>query len=349
MGLVPRNRFQSAQVISVAPSTDQANWAPAGFDASTGTIRLQPTTNAWVTGLTAGANNQVVTLINDSTFVVCIEGEGATSTAANRFKKINRTLWLLPQEAMVFRYCPTLTRWCLVSDSMGIGLINQAGLFVTSGGGATPSSYGRGTATVTATVSTIEPAAGPTNEFTETGAIQGTNSTGGGTSSVRGNNTAFMRGSVANRQGFFYAAMVRFPALGATGAVRSGVTGSTNVSTTLNASLTSCLLFGADEAMTTLRVFHNDGAGSATAIDLGADFPVPSATAAYEHCFYAPTNSAFVRYMVRRLDSRFVAQGSLTADLPLQSVPLAPRVECMVGATAVANTWQLRDFVMQGL
>jgi hypothetical protein len=336
--------------ISAAPATDQANWAPSGFNAGTGTIKLQPTTNCWLTGLAAGAADQIVTLVNDSTFVVCIEGEAATSSAANRFKKEARTFWLLPQEAMVFRYCSTLSRWCLVSDSKGLGLLNNQGLFITTGGGAGQSSYGIGGVTTTATTSNSNPSTAPTNDFTERGWLQGSNSTAAGTSSARGAGTNFLRGSVANRQGFFHAARVRFTALGnVTGALRSGMLASTAVSTTLNSALTNCLLIGAEVAQTTLQVIYNDSAGAAAQIDLGANFPVPNANAAYEYCFYAPPNSTFVRYMVRRLDTRFVAEGSLLADLPGQTTSLGPRVEAMVGATAVANTWQCAEMFTQGL
>jgi hypothetical protein len=350
MGLVPRNRFQSAQVITAAPATDQANWAPSGFGAGTGTIRLQPTTNCWLTGLAAGAADQIVTLINDSSFVVCIEGEAATSTAANRFKKNGRTFWLLPQEAMVFRYCSTLSRWCLVSDSKGLGLLNTYGMFVTPASAANVANFGLGAVATTATISNSGPSGGPTNEFLERGFFQGTNSGAAGTTSVRSANVFFMRGSVANRQGIFHAARVRFTAMGnVTGAVRAGLLASTAAETALNTALLNCLLLGAQVAQTTLQITHNDGAGSATQIDLGANFPVPSATAAYEYCFYAPPNSAFVRYMVRRLDSRFVAEGSLVADLPGNTTGLGMRIEATVGATAVANTWQCSEMFTQGL
>jgi hypothetical protein len=331
MGLVPRSRFRSAQMITAAPATDQADWAPSGFGAATGEILLQPTTNCWLTGLAAGASNQMVTLINDSLFVICIEGEATTSTAANRFRKIGRTLWLLPGESMTFRYSSTLARWVLCCDSA---------MIITPSSGTGVSGFGLGGVTTTATISNASPTGGPTNEFLEGMHIQGTNSTASGTSSVRGSNVAFSRGSVGNRQGVFHAAMVRFTALGATGAVRSGLLGTAAVSTTLNSALTNFMALGADGGQTTLRIFHNDGSGAATAIDLGANFPVPNATAAYEHCFYAPPNSAFIRYMVRRLDTRFVAQGTLTTDLSDNTFSLCPRVEAMVGATGAANTWQ---------
>lgn len=337
-------------VIAGAPAADQANWSPAGFGSTVGTIKLQPTTNSFLTGLVAGATDQEVTLVNDSDFVVCIEGESGASTAANRFRRSTMTMWLLPHEAMRFRYSATLSRWVRTADTAQVGEVNINTTLILPNTTTSVQSMGRHAATTTATISTIGPLASPTNEFDELAVTQGTNSTAAGTSSIRGQVVQSYRGATSDRQGFFHAGMVKFPAMGnATGAVRAGMLSSTSVSTTLNSALTSCLLIGAETAQTTLRIVHNDGSGAATQVDLGADFPVPSATASYEYCFYAKPNTAAVQYMVRRLDSRFVAQGTLTTDLPGTTVNLALRVEVMVGATAVANTFQMSYLLLRGL
>jgi hypothetical protein len=98
-------------------------------------------------------------------------------------------------------------------------------------------------------------------------------------------------------------------------------------------------LLCANGGQTTLRISVRDGAAG-TPIDLGANFPVPSATAAYEVAFLAMPTVSNVRYMVRRLDSDQRAQGTVTANLPAGSTLLGPRLAVMVGATAVANTAQ---------
>ena len=100
--------------------------------------------------------------------------------------------------------------------------------------------------------------------------------------------------------------------------------------------------------MTNLRIF-NGNAAAGTPTDLGANFPTPSATAAYDYAFYAPPNAAFVRYMVRRLDSRFVAEGSLTANIPVNTTALGQRLEIAVGATATASTAQAAYLLTRGL
>ena len=364
MGLVPIASFATAAqgsladsavqpadlatLITAAPADDQADWNPAGFGAGVGYIKLQPTTNSFLTGIVAGATDQFLTLFNDSDFVVCVEGESGASTAANRFKKRPLTMWLLPQESMGFRYSATAARWVLVNDSKQIGDANGRALILTPNSTTTTASLGGPLPAVTATLSTNGVSGTPTNDFLETPNAQVTNSTAAGTTSVRSIQAAWMRGATALRQGFFHAGMVRFTAKGATGAVRAGMRAGAGVSTTLNAASVNCLYVGADTADTTLMVYSGSAAAG-TPVDLGANFPCPSATAAYEYCFYAPPNSAFVRYMVRRLDSRFVAVGSLTSNLPVNTTALAVALEAMVGATAVANTAQMTYLMTQGL
>lgn len=99
---------------------------------------------------------------------------------------------------------------------------------------------------------------------------------------------------------------VRFTALGATGGVMVGLTSSTAAITAQPSTLTQCLLLGANGGQTTLRIFSGN-ATAGTPVDLGANFPTPSATAAYEYFFHLPPNDTVGYYMVRRLDSHFVA------------------------------------------
>jgi hypothetical protein len=337
-----------ASLITAAPSTDQADWNPAGFGAGVGTIKMQPTTNVFLTGLAAGAADQEVTLINDSSFVVCIEPESSASAAANRFAKVLRTKWVLPQTSITFRYSATTLRWMFVSQIFEIGTVNARMQAFAPNTTTSIITLGAPASANTATLSTIAPSGTPTNDFLEYGATQVTNSTASGTSSIRSSTAIWMRGATASRQGFFHTGCVRFTALGATGAVRAGLLASTGTSTTLNAALTNCLLIGAQTADTTLKVYFASGSAG-TPIDLGANFPCPNANAAYEYCFYAPPGSSSVQYMVRRLDTRFVAQGTLTTTIPVNTTALGQRLEVMVGATAVANTAQMAFMLTQGL
>jgi Collagen triple helix repeat (20 copies) len=333
--------------ITGIPSTDQADWNPSGFGPTVGTIKLQPTTNCFLSGIVAGATDQLVVLVNDSNFVICILGEDTTSTAANRFAKNNKTFWLLPQESMTFRYSSTLSRWKLFDDSKIITVLGQGSHAVVPGSGTAPLAIGSGIST-TATLSHNTPAGTPTNDFAADSNIQVTSSAAAGTSNFRSALAYFMRGATAGRQGFFHTARVRFTARSATGSVRAGLLSGTGNAAATNASLTNTLLLGADSADTNLKIFRGDGTAG-TPIDLGANFPVPSATAAYEYCFYAPSGSSFVQYMVRRLDSRFVAEGTLTTNIPVNTTGLGHRLEVFVGATAAATTAQVTYMLTQVL
>jgi hypothetical protein len=338
-------------LVTAAPATDQADWAPSGLGAGTGTIKAQPTTNSFLTGLTAGATDQTVTIWNDSAFVICLERESGASTAANRFSFISLgSLWLLPNQSVSLRYSATSSRWVVTSQSRDVFGLGPRMSLTLPGSGTAIQAMGGPAIGTTATISNANASSTPTNDFTEVCNFQISNSTAAGTSSVRhANQLAFLRGATTGRQGFFHAGSVRFTAMGATsGAVRSGMTSSNAALTTLNNALTQCLLIGAQTADTNLRIYSGDAAAG-TPVNLGANFPTPSATAAYEYCFYCPSNTAVVRYMVRRLDSRFVAEGTLTTNIPTTTTPLGHRLEIMVGATAVANTAQAAYLLTMGL
>jgi hypothetical protein len=95
-------------------------------------------------------------------------------------------------------------------------------------------------------------------------------------------------------------------------------TGTGAIATTqVPSALTDCVGFGWDATETTLRFQHNDGSGTATRTDLGANFPVNVTTAVYDLFLFAPANSTKFFYRVARQDADFVAEGeSLTTDIP---------------------------------
>lgn len=338
----------AASVITSAPSSDQADWSPSGFDTSNAVIKAQPTTNSFITGLVAGSTDQEVTIFNDSAFVMCFEAESSASTAANRFARTPYTLFLLPYQSITFVYSGSLSRWVMRSQSLPVepGGVN-AEAFI-PGTGSTIQVIGRGTVITSTTISMGNPTATPTTEFQEYGYIQGSTATANGAVSMRSNFTGWMRGATANRQGFVYTARCRFTAASATAAGRAGVINTTSAQTGQNSALTHCLFLGADAGNTNLKIFMSD-ASAGTPVDLGANFPFPSATADYEVLFYCPPNASYARYMVKRLDTRYVAEGSITANLPGNTQALGQRVEAAVGATGATSTWQAGHSLIMGL
>jgi len=340
----------SVTVIAVAPSSDQADWNPSGLTTGQMIVKAQPTTNAFISGIVGGTSDQRLQLINDSAFVIMLIDEDTTSTAGNRFLADAGSTIILPQENVNLRYSATKSRWVLTNQSKDLFDVRTRSQICLPSTGAAVISQGLHGHTITATASTMATTASPTNDFLEAAYTQVTNSTASGSCDVRSNVIWAMRGGTANRQGFINTGRVRFTAMGATsGGVYAGMTNGTGSSTTLPSAATNIIAIGGDTTDTTLQVFTNDAAGAAAQVDLGANFPIPNANAAYEYLFYAAPNGSSVEYMVRRMDSRFVAQGSISADIPSQTTPLGHCFRGIVGATAAANTVQANYLLTVGL
>ena len=94
---------------------------------------------------------------------------------------------------------------------------------------------------------------------------------------------------------------------------------------------------GCDTADSNFSVMHNDGAGSATKIALGASFPANTLSAdAYELELFCPSGGGDVRYRVERLNTGDVASGTITTDLPAATTLLAIQMWRSNNATALA-------------
>lgn len=78
---------------------------------------------------------------------------------------------------------------------------------------------------------------------------------------------------------------------------------------------------GKDAADTNLYVIHNDSTGTATKVDLGANFPADSG-AVYEVWFHAHPNGSDITYAIRRLDTFFRAEGTISTNLPSSTTAL---------------------------
>jgi hypothetical protein len=99
------------------------------------------------------------------------------------------------------------------------------------------------------------------------------------------------------------------------------------ISTTINftnvepTALLNCIGLAKLTTSNNLHLIHNDGSGTATAIDLGASFPSNT----IETDFYVlrlKTNGSNVDYTVTRVNTGGVASGTLTTDLPSASTAL---------------------------
>ena len=94
---------------------------------------------------------------------------------------------------------------------------------------------------------------------------------------------------------------------------------------------------GSDAAEANLSIMHNDGAGVATKIALGAGFPARTlSTDAYELILFCGPNEATVRYRIENLVSGVATSGTISTDLPASTTLLGIQGWTNNGATGLA-------------
>jgi hypothetical protein len=91
-------------------------------------------------------------------------------------------------------------------------------------------------------------------------------------------------------------------------------------------------------------VFHNDGTGTCTKVDLGVNFPAnrtagASLTTVYSIELYNDSGSTNVKYCVKNKETGSVAMGTIATNLPLESQGLNFFASRCMGA-GVTNTGQ---------
>lgn len=104
-------------------------------------------------------------------------------------------------------------------------------------------------------------------------------------------------------------------------------------------SLLNIIGMGSDVGDTNLQIFHNDGGGTATKINLGSDFPANKTGAvangiAYMLELYATPNATSVNYRVTRLTDFVQTQGTISTNLPALNTLLCPQIVRTSGSSA---------------
>ena len=192
------------------------------------------------------------------------------------------------------------------------------------------------TAAGTATVRNVA----TTNFFTWTrriGYISAT--TGNASSGLRHSQLQYGIGNAAGLGGFHFVARFGISDLAlATGArLFVGLTSSTAILGNAEpSSFANIIGVGLDAADTTLQIMHNDGAGTATKINLGASFPESTNTDFYELALYCAPNGTTVFYEVVNLTTGVETSGSITTNLPLNTQLLTWQIWRHNVATGIA-------------
>ena len=81
---------------------------------------------------------------------------------------------------------------------------------------------------------------------------------------------------------------------------------------------TNVIGMGKDAADTNMQIMHNDASGTCTKIDLGSNFPATDGVA-YDVEFDCAAGMGSATYKITRLDSAFVATGTISTNLPAAS------------------------------
>ena len=209
-----------------------------------------------------------------------------------------------------------------------------------------PTATGTGTATTVAT----------TNTYTATRITEYlvTTASTAAVAGFRGAANKWFMSNNANRGGFIF--ICRFgPATGVattTNRCFVGMSNNTAAPTDIEPSTqTSIIGAGWDAADTNIQIMRNDATGTATKIDLGANFPVPTTdrTKIYELRMDVAPNSTTVNYRFFDLDNPAQAvTGTLTTDLPAVNALLSPRGWMSVGGTSSVIGIALATMVLQG-
>ena len=118
-------------------------------------------------------------------------------------------------------------------------------------------------------------------------------------------------------------------------------------------SLTNIVGIGSDAADTNLQIFHNDGTGTATKIDLGANFAAnrtgSAATDFFVFELYNPFNSMNVFYKVTSLENNVTVEGTITTNLPNDTTPITIQAVRTSGASSNACSFDISQLTLNCL
>jgi hypothetical protein len=157
------------------------------------------------------------------------------------------------------------------------------------------------------------------------------------------------RGAAAGDGGFHL--ICRFgPATGVATTTSRSFTGMRAVTTAPTdvepSTLTNIIGVGWGAADTNMQIFYNDATGTASVVDLGVNFPVPTVdrTKVYELAMFCPPNGTAVYVQVRDLGTGAVSTlSTLTTDLPASTQLLAPGGWQSVGGTSSVTGYALMN------
>jgi hypothetical protein len=212
------------------------------------------------------------------------------------------------------------------------------GMRIVSPGSSAALSYiGMGAFVAVGTISHPTLVAGTLRETTNR-AIVTSAATANSAAGLRSNTQPAWRGNGAGLGGFF--SVFRFGASDAVSTKRILVgyaSTSAAIATTQEPSaLLNFIAVANDAADANLQLMHNDGAGTATKINLGSDFVKNQANGMYELTLFCKPNDSKISYRVKRLDAAGEVSGEISTDLFSTTTMMYPHFYANNGGTATA-------------
>jgi len=172
----------------------------------------------------------------------------------------------------------------------------------------------------------------------------------GSSATNRNNGLIVYRGNASGRGGF------HFMSRGGVGSAASNATlrwwtGLYGTNSTIGNVEPDTLLnmvgFGINAGETTIRFYTNDGSGTASRTDLGANFPANAlSTDMYTFEIWCAPNASEIFWRCTRENTGDVASGSVTSDLPTNTVFMHPQVWINTGTTATAVSWHFNKMAV---
>ena len=160
---------------------------------------------------------------------------------------------------------------------------------------------------------------------------------------ARMNSNGFAVNGSSSWEGGFFGFMHGGPSTGLTNSSHRFFMGMGDTSASSDvepSTLTNIAGIGWDAADANVQFMHNDGSGTATKIDLGASFAVPStdrATIYRLRLFAPPGTTRTLSYEVTELESGAVASGTVTTNLPAASSYITPKMYASVGGVSAVT------------
>ncbi len=155
----------------------------------------------------------------------------------------------------------------------------------------------------------------------------------------RANSAQYFRGSTPSEGGFFFVGRWG-PATGVATATKRasfGLHNNQSAPTDVEPStILNQIAMGWDSSDTNIQLMHNDGSGTATKIDLGASFSVPTSdrTKVYELALFCQPGGTTIYYEVLDIGTGSISSGIITTDIPSANTLMHLKGWMSVGGTS---------------